>query len=113
MTFQCTVNTRLKKIVVVAAKSKQYFPLLMAVYRFLSFAAPDPTFELELRIDSPTTHKDYGLNCSKLLQMFRTSYFGFELDKATVTKTALVLIEFEIRDWRWTRTKSLTIRHLY
>ena len=72
----------------------------MAVYRFLSFAAPDPTFELELRIDSPTTHKDYGLNCSKLLQMFRTSYFGFELDKATITKTALVLIEFEIRDWR-------------
>ena len=27
MTFQCTLNTRLKKIVVVAAKSKQYFPL--------------------------------------------------------------------------------------
>ena len=82
----------------------------MVVYRFLSLAASDPTFELELRIDSPTTHKDYGLNCSKLLQMFRTSYFGFELDKATVTKTALVLIEFEIRDWRWTRTKSLTIK---
>ena len=70
----------------------------MAVYRFLSFAAPDPTFELELRIDSPATHKDYGLKCCKLLQMFRTSYFGFELDKATITKTALALIEFEIRD---------------
>ena len=28
MTFQCTLNTRLKKIVVVAAKSKQYFPLI-------------------------------------------------------------------------------------
>ena len=72
----------------------------MVVYRFLSLAASDPTVELELRIDSPATHKDYGLNCSKLLQMFRTSYFGFELDKATITKTALVLIEFEIRDWR-------------
>ena len=28
MTFQCALNTRLKKIVVVAAKSKQYFPLI-------------------------------------------------------------------------------------
>ena len=28
MTFQCTLNTRLKKIVVVAANSKQYSPLL-------------------------------------------------------------------------------------
>ena len=26
MTFQCTLNTRLKKIVVVTAKSKQYSP---------------------------------------------------------------------------------------
>ena len=26
MTFQCTLNTRLKKIAVVAAKSKQYSP---------------------------------------------------------------------------------------
>ena len=28
MTFQCTLNTRLKKIVVVVAKSKQYSPFL-------------------------------------------------------------------------------------
>ena len=32
MTFQCTLNTRLKKIVVVAANSKQYFPLQNKAY---------------------------------------------------------------------------------
>ena len=31
MTFQCTLNTRLKKIVVVVAKSKQYSPLLLSL----------------------------------------------------------------------------------
>ena len=31
MTFQCTLNTRLKKIGVVAAKSKQYSPFLQLV----------------------------------------------------------------------------------
>ena len=35
MTFQCTLNTRLKKIVVVAAKSKQYFPLQIFVFIYL------------------------------------------------------------------------------
>ena len=35
-------------------------------------------------------------------QMVRLLYFW-------IITSALVLFEFEIRDWRWTRTKSLTI----